>query len=55
MWKAAIEITKDHPLAGIGSDEFGYVYNTQYISPLAKERPKTMIQEADMVIHITIS
>lgn len=41
MWKAAIEITKDHPLAGIGSDEFGYVYNTQYISPLAKERPKT--------------
>lgn len=41
MWKAAIEITRDHPLAGIGSDEFGYVYNTQYISPLAKERPKT--------------
>lgn len=41
MWKAAIEITRDHPLAGIGSDEFGYVYNTQYISPLAQERPKT--------------
>lgn len=38
MWKAAIEITKDYPLAGIGSDEFGYVYNTEYISPLAKER-----------------
>lgn len=40
MWKAAIAITRDHPIAGIGADEFGYVYNTQYISPLAKERPQ---------------
>ena len=39
MWKAAIQIFADHPIVGIGQDEFGLVYNRDYISPQAKERP----------------
>ena len=38
MWQSAIAIFKDYPLHGIGQDQFGYMYNTKYISPLAKER-----------------
>lgn len=39
MWKAAVQIFADHPIVGIGQDEFGLVYNRDYISPQAKERP----------------
>lgn len=39
MWKAAVQIFTDHPIVGIGQDEFGLVYNRDYISPQAKERP----------------
>ena len=38
MWESAVNIFKDYPVHGIGQDQFQYVYNTQYISPLAKER-----------------
>lgn len=38
MWQSAISIFKDYPFHGIGQNQFGYMYNTQYISPLAKER-----------------
>ena len=38
MWTSALEIFVDHPIVGIGQDEFGLVYNRDYISPLAKER-----------------
>jgi len=38
MYESAVEIFKDYPVHGIGQDQFGYMYNTQYISPLAKER-----------------
>lgn len=41
MWKSAFQIWKDHPLFGIGQDEFGLFYNSQYISPKAKERPES--------------
>lgn len=40
MWQSAAHIIQDNPLVGVGMDEFGQVYNTKYISPLAKERPK---------------
>ncbi len=40
MWTAAVQIFADHPIVGIGQDEFGLVYNRDYISPQAKERPK---------------
>ena len=39
MWTAALQIFADHPIVGIGQDEFGLVYNRDYISPEAKERP----------------
>lgn len=38
MWQSAIAIWKDYPVHGIGQDMFGLMYNTKYISPLAKER-----------------
>ncbi|SDZ88340.1 O-antigen ligase family protein [Selenomonas ruminantium] len=38
MWKSAIDILVDYPITGIGSGEFGLVYNTTYISPLAIAR-----------------
>lgn len=38
MWQSALAIFKDYPIHGIGQDQFGYMYNTRYISPLAKER-----------------
>lgn len=38
MWQSAIAIFKDYPICGIGQDQFGYMYNTKYISPSAKER-----------------
>ena len=40
MWQAALAMWKDHPIVGIGMDEFGYYYNALYIPPEAKERPK---------------
>lgn len=39
MWEAAVAIWQDHPVLGIGQSEFGLIYNRDYISPLAKERP----------------
>ncbi len=39
MWKSALTMSADHPWLGVGQDEYGYFYNTQYISSLAKERP----------------
>ncbi|MBR4904972.1 MAG: O-antigen ligase family protein [Selenomonadaceae bacterium] len=39
MWESAINIFKDYPIHGIGQEMFFKVYNEQYISPYAKERP----------------
>ncbi len=38
MWQSSIRIFEDYPVHGIGQDQFQYMYNTQYISPLAKQR-----------------
>ena len=38
MWQSAAQIMEDYPLVGIGQRQFGLAYNTQYISPLARER-----------------
>ena len=38
MWHSAMEITRDYPVFGVGQDQFARVYNTEYISPLARER-----------------
>ena len=38
MWHSAMEITRDYPVFGVGQDQFVRVYNTEYISPLARER-----------------
>lgn len=35
IWQSAIDIIKDHPITGIGLDQFLYVYNPQYVNPLA--------------------
>lgn len=39
MWESAIEIFKDYPIHGIGQKMFEKLYNEEYISPDAKERP----------------
>ena len=40
MWRAAISMWQDHPLIGVGMDGYGWHYNTVYIPPEAKERPR---------------
>lgn len=39
MWYAAVSMWEEHPVAGVGMDEYGWYYNTVYIPPAAKERP----------------
>ena len=39
MWHAAVSMLEEHPVAGVGMDEYGWYYNTVYIPPEAKERP----------------
>lgn len=39
MWQSALNIFSDYPIHGIGQEMFFKVYNEQYISPEAKERP----------------
>ena len=39
MWESAINIFSDYPIHGIGQKMFEKMYNEQYISPDAKERP----------------
>ena len=38
MWKSSLDIINDYPVHGIGQKMFQLMYNTKYISPLAKER-----------------
>lgn len=39
MWESALNIFNDYPIHGIGQKMFEKLYNEQYISPDAKERP----------------
>ena len=39
MWESAIQIFEDYHIHGIGQKMFEKMYNEQYISPYAKERP----------------
>ena len=38
MWQSSLAIIEDYPIHGIGQKMFQLMYNTKYISPLAKER-----------------
>ena len=40
MWESALQITRDYPVFGIGQDQFALIYNSKYISPLARERSR---------------
>ena len=40
MWQSSIAIINDYPIHGIGQKLFQKMYNTEYISPNARERPK---------------
>ena len=35
IWQSALQMIKDHPLTGVGLDQFLYYYNPQYVNPLA--------------------
>ena len=37
MWESALKMFEDHPLLGIGYGQYTRAYQTQYISPDAKE------------------
>ncbi|HML34135.1 O-antigen ligase family protein [Sporomusa sphaeroides] len=37
MWKSAWAMFCDHPLTGVGLGQYPYYYQTEYMSPLAKE------------------
>lgn len=39
MWGSTLDIIVDYPLHGIGQSMFGRMYNSEYISPEAWERP----------------
>ena len=39
MWRAAVSMWEEHPVTGVGMDEYGWYYNTIYIPSEAKERP----------------
>lgn len=38
MWQSAFHAFQDHPLFGVGLGNYAHAYQTQYISPAAKER-----------------
>lgn len=38
MWQSAWNMFLDHPLLGVGAQNYEYQYQNHYISPLAKER-----------------
>ena len=38
MWQSAWNMFLDHPLTGVGAQNYEYQYQNHYISPLAKER-----------------
>ena len=38
MWQSAWTMFLDHPLTGVGAQNYEYQYQNHYISPLAKER-----------------
>ena len=38
MWQSAWAMFLDHPLVGVGAQNYEYQYQNHYISPLAKER-----------------
>ena len=38
MWESALQMIKDHPVWGVGADNYGDMYQNKYISPLAKEK-----------------
>lgn len=39
MWNAAVSMWKEHPIFGVGMDQYYWYYNVVYIPPEAKERP----------------
>lgn len=38
LWHSAWQMFLDHPLTGVGAENFSFQYLTNYMSPLAKER-----------------
>lgn len=38
MWQSAVHAFQDHPVLGVGLGNYAHAYQTQYISPAAKER-----------------
>ncbi len=39
LWESAVQMLKDHPLTGIGLDQFLYLYRGQYIQPDVWQEP----------------
>lgn len=42
LWRAAYQMWLDHPLYGVGFDQWNAVYRQHYISPTAKEPTLTL-------------
>ncbi|MBN1122527.1 MAG: O-antigen ligase family protein [Anaerolineae bacterium] len=39
LWKSAVQMIKEHPLTGVGLDQFLYAYRGRYIQPEAWQEP----------------
>jgi putative inorganic carbon (hco3(-)) transporter len=39
LWEASLTMVRDHPILGIGLDNFLYLYRQQYLSPAAADEP----------------
>ncbi len=35
LWQSAVAMIRDHPISGLGLDQFLYYYNPEYVNPLA--------------------
>ena len=41
IWNSAWKMFKDHPITGVGLNQYTHKYQTEYISPVARERTLT--------------
>lgn len=54
LWSASIQMVRDHPLLGIGLDNFLYLYQQEYLPPAAAQEPN-LSHPHNWVLHFWLS